>query len=118
MLKSRAVSNIISQKLVSERFLSLKPTEKHITVVDSAGVPFFGSLHHIPTSLGGLLVHLDFLVVKEAPSGLIIRIPNLEELKACTDPSKQHVQMTIVDSTMRLGLDLDMKQVANNAFST
>ena len=91
LLDSGAVPIIISPKLVAKICLSPQPTGKHTTVADGGSAPCLGSLLQMPTSFDGLVVNLDFLVVKGTPFDLIIGHPSSERLQACIDLGAQHV---------------------------
>lgn len=67
---------------MSELCLFSQPSGKHIKVANGANALRSGSFHQIPTSLGGLIVNLDIVVVKGGPFDLTIAIKTIEELNA------------------------------------
>ena len=72
----------------------------------------------MPTSFGGLVVSSDFQAVKETPFDLIIGLPSLERLHACIHLGKQHVQVTMGKTTVKLGLNVDFEPVPHSGTST
>ena len=72
----------------------------------------------MPTSFGGLVVNLDILVMKGTPFNLIIGLPSLERLQDCIDLGKQHVQVTVGNVTVKLGLNMDFERFSQSGTST
>ena len=107
MLDSGAVPNIMSPKLVQKLSLTPKATKKHITVANGKDEPCMGILEQVPVSFGNLVSKMDFLVVNGAPYDVIIGLPALEEIQACIDLGRQHVQVTVNNRKTRLGLEMD-----------
>lgn len=57
-----------------------------------------------------LNVNLYFLIVEVTPFDLLIGLPSLEKIQACIDLGKQHVQITIGEQAMRLGLQMEAEK--------
>ena len=56
--------------------------------------------------------------MKGTPFDLIIGLPSLERLQACIDLGKQHVQVTVGKTTVKLGLNMDVERVSQSGTST
>ena len=118
LFDSGAVPNLISPLLVSNLCLTPQPSKKRIPVADGGNAPFIGALLQVPTSFGELSVNLDYLVVEGTPFDLIIGPTSLKKLQACIDVRKQHVQITVGEKTMKLGLEIEVEKREQSGSST
>ena len=107
LLDTGAVPNLISAELVEHLNLLPKATRKTITTADGSNSSCIGRLRNVPITFGHITVHIDFYTIQNAPLGLIIGIPSLEEMRAVIDLGAQSVVIKQGDDSVRITMQPD-----------
>ncbi len=72
-----AILNVMSHKMVKKFHLRMMPTNRFIKVANCASEKYVGTLTEVPVSVGGLVIPMNFLVLKENQYEILIGLPNM-----------------------------------------
>ena len=115
LFDSGSVPNIMSLKMCGELGLSPKVTEKRITVANGETTPVTGVLDGVLMKFGGIVVRVDFLVVRDPPFGIIIGLPTMEALGAVVDTRHRMITLDYNGISSKLGMVLDIDVEAEDS---
>ncbi len=93
ILDSRAIPNVMSDRLANKLKLSLTPTERRIIVADLSTGGCKGIASDVPVVFGKVVVRLKFMVIESVPYDLIIGTPALVQIRARIDMYSQTEQV-------------------------
>ncbi len=85
LFDSDAIPNVMSHKMVRKLHLRMKPTNRTIKVANRASEKCVGTLGEVPTSMGELVMPMDFLVLEETLYNILIGLPTMIQLRARPD---------------------------------
>lgn len=105
LLDTGDVSNIMSVELTTHLRLAPRHTQKTIKIADGSNYGCIGRLRNVPVTFGNITVHLEFLIVRNAPIGIVIGSPVLERMGAVRDLAGQLVDLSYEGKTARIGLE-------------
>ncbi len=87
--------------------LSPQPTTKGITVADGSVTTCDGALNDIPVSFGDHSAKLNFLVVEDPPSDMLIGIVAIRSMRATLEFDNLVMYIPIGDGVVTVGLETD-----------
>lgn len=87
-----------------------KATPKKISVADSANYGYIGLLRNVPKIFCGIRFYMDFVMIKNAPWGMVFGLPQLRRMRAVIDLGNIYVFIIHSENKMRIALEPDRRQ--------